>query len=1094
MQIDTDDRTLDELTVDFCDEDTDTWTRAAMVIGRRAADDAACREFIQRRLAEAPGAAQVRSETASYQTTGLHRGDEDAPRVNVHRFRHACCALAGYLSVPDTQAEPFGEVLERYVRQPLVTLCLSALQSQGGTVGQLKQIPGLADRFETWRQRQIAGRRANITKFTRSRNRRALEANREQLAALEALTDESPIPPAFKGPARRTGEDAEWALACYFAGLGAEKALLGFPLPLLVRSLLHAAATGGAAGLPFVLSLPNMLQRIQPDVRKAAWSEAAVLLYENVRPAWMQAHDAYNQYVVALAQLRGAPAFRTLWLQGLRLPDWLAAQLTSLEELARKPAGADEARRLACRMMRTIAERTFRDDWYWKELSAEEQFALNVYTLLMVYGPGPLALGRRGFGPADGQGSLPKLPHRISLLLDGIQACKRARSTVLPPLVRCLKLLLRGEMAESSLRKLPKGDSPLRAEALDDLMALCRRQLLIVRPLLADWLLPTTLRKDLATIVCRVLHKVRRQQERYGAAPQPKRSEHREYVVELVYIMLFAFPDKLLLREMIEYSTDDDICRLLDCIRRLIAQLDAHDPAHVKATSAADRTAHFEIIADAWQDRYRDFTDLLRKISLHEAAASDADRWIDRLPAMVRHLTRAGRRDAPGQGDPQQPLQPLLLYGQKSGQDWRVLLDESQGRRKDRAGAADEQGEQTGREHLAARLIAGRFDEILDDIAILENDCLPEAGRPRMGSDLVPRWRRLIGRLHELSRLCREELPGLERRLCSLLIQFRINHVLEPRLHRIVEIVEQEREADACEALKRQVGVLRAEGEQAFSARKATQDIGLIQDWMLQRYMIRELAESYGLRVLMKLTDSRFVLCWIAFPFVACAILHLLKLGAWGGVPFALTFLANVGLILAFAVESRRCLPRLETLKISPWRFLLPQTTAAIFLAIFSSIPSDERWSLAIRSHPLVQVVTWAIFLIIGFIFTREVLLGRQFRGKKQAKQKSRRAGQLMALSLWQSFALVLFFTMATGRIMAGSDRGNINPEEFSGLGRIIGYVLPIEVYLGHGFLNPATSREAASFWIYPRALISWTIQVFFFGAIFERIMGRSER
>jgi len=40
---------------------------------------------------------------------------------------------------------------------------------------------------------------------------------------------------------------------------------------------------------------------------------------------------------------------------------------------------------------------------------------------------------------------------------------------------------------------------------------------------------------------------------------------------------------------------------------------------------------------------------------------------------------------------------------------------------------------------------------------------------------------------------------------------------------------------------------------------------------------------------------------------------------------------------------------------------------------------------------------------------------------------------------------------------------------------------------------DPASTCADAVFWIHPGALIAWTMQMFFFGAILERIMGRSE-
>ena len=118
---------------------------------------------------------------------------------------------------------------------------------------------------------------------------------------------------------------------------------------------------------------------------------------------------------------------------------------------------------------------------------------------------------------------------------------------------------------------------------------------------------------------------------------------------------------------------------------------------------------------------------------------------------------------------------------------------------------------------------------------------------------------------------------------------------------------------------------------------------------MLDRYMIRELATTYRMRVLTLLTSWRFVCLWIAAPFALCAVVNQVDFG-WAGVPFSLACLANFVLITVFAIETKRRLPIVGRVKVSPWRFLLPQTTAAIFLAVFSTIPSDERWSLTIKA------------------------------------------------------------------------------------------------------------------------------------------------
>ena len=1090
MQVDQDLRIFEDLVVGFCDEDTETWAAAARVIGYRAVSDAGALAFMQRRLAEKPGAGN-RPSTEGYRTTALSDDDDGPLLENIHRFRHACCAMASYVSEAHADTDIVNETLDEWIRRPLIELCLDALRRNGGTLGELKQLPGLAEQFGRWLTGRIAEKQKNIEKFRSSDNPRALEANEKELQTLEALNDRSAIPGGFRRTGAALREGCEWVLACYLAGVRTEKALLGLPMPLLVGALLATATRNAAAGLPYVLSVPGMLRRLEDSVRPRHWNEAVSRLADGICPDWAEAREPYNEYTVNLAGLSGSATFRKLWDGHVALPEWLDRDLTELAALATDETNAREAQRLACRIMRDIARQYFGDDWHWRERTAGEQFSLNVFSLLMVYGPGALLLGSKDFDAEALERCRPRLQHRLPLLLDAIDLSLRARSTVLPSLVRCLKNLLRCELEQSASMPPPKSGPRRCRQALDELMELCRRQLLLVRPLLADWLLPATLRKDLATIVSRVLHKVYRIQLQYRGTLARDTAQTGEYTVELVYIMLYAFPDNLLLREMIEYASEDDLCRLFDCVRQLIEEFEGHEAAGVDGLPAENTAGRLQA-AESWKRRYKDFTELLCKISLHDVRGAGQPRWIDGLYDTVMHLARESV-GGDGGGGSEKPLQQILLYGQKSRQNGRELLDVAKGHREDRTGALDERSERLSRESLVARGVTNRFEDLVDDIRILETDCLPEAGHSRMDDELVHRWRRLINRLSDLHRLCGEELPGLERKLCALLIDRRIRQNLEPRLERIVEIVDQEKESDAIATLQAHVEARRPDAAKDDTPAGPGRDVSLIQDWMLGRYMIRELAESYGLRVLTYLTDLRFIAVWILLPFLICADLHVLKLDAWRGMPFALAFLANVALLAVFALEARWRLPRLGHIRISPWRFFLPQTTAAIFLAIFSSIPSDERWSLTIKANLSVQVLTWIMYLIIGFIFMREIILGKQLRGSQYRREKNRRAGQLMALSLWQAFTLVMFFSITVGRIMAASDRGNIDSTQFMGLGKLFSNLLPTEVYLGEGFLDPASTRADAAFWIYPRALISWTIQMFFFGAIFERVMGRSE-
>jgi len=1071
-------RSFDELKIDFCDEATTTWIGAARAIGRLAATDDAARTFIRRELTGSGDTAG-----GDYQTTGLWN-DDGGTRGNIHRFRHGCCALASYASETAVEPGPLADLLDSRVRRPLMALCVAFLREADGTVGQLRQLPGLTESFDRWREGQIADKQRTVAKFEGTDNVRALEANRRALAALEALDDGSAIPDGFRVDAPAADDALAWTLACYLAGVRTIEGLLGFDLVLLVKAL-QRAGDGSPNGLPYVLSLPRLLATLADAAPEADGRRAAEHLFEHVSPAWVQAAEPYNEYVVSLASLPGAPPFRSLWDGALTLPADLSAELDRLTAMAADPAQQAQVRRAAAGAMRTIADRYFHDDWQWREQSSAEQFALNVYLLLMVYGPGALAVGATGGRALDLGGLQPRLDHRLELLLGATQRAVRARGTVLPALVRCLKHLLRCDLDAWWAAHAGQAGTKKAGRSLEDLTALCQRQLLLVKPLLTDWLLPATLRKDLATIVSRLLHKILQHQRACGQDVSMG-AAHPEGIVGLIYLVLYAFPDNLLLREMVEFSTDDDLCRLFDCARQLIEQFEGYDVTASDAGGQSPDAEAFEAIATGWRKRYADFTNLLKALGGRPAGEGLAGR----LGEMVMHLSRQPSETGLDRAIAERALLPLLLCGQLSRQDYRTLLDEARGHRDDRTGAMDERREREGRDYLAARSMANRFRILLDDIEVLEAGCLPEVGQPDPDDELVHRWRRLINRMGDLSELCAEHLPGLERKLCALWIDHRIEHVLEPRLARLVRIVEQESEADAVAAVDAHIRSLREHGPDAATTET---DVGLIQGWMLGRYMLRELASSYGLWLLRLLTDWRFVAAWIVLPFVACAGLHLVGADAWRGIPFAVICLANMGLLAVFVVQARRRMPSLGRLRVSPWHFLLPQTMAAMFLAVFSSIPSDERWTLTIRGNLPAQVVQWVLFLVVGFVFTREIILGEQFRTAQSPGRKNRRATELMSLAMWEAFVLVLFFSMTVGRIMASADRGVIDPEQMTGLSKAVGSVIPTEVHLGAGFLQPASSRLEAGFWIHPRAIVSWTIQMFFFGAIFERIMGRSE-
>lgn len=989
-------RSLEALTVGFADEDTATWTAAAVELGARAVAEPEALAFVRHWLARSP---------------------EDAPEgeANIHRFRHACCALASYLSAPRADPEAVRDLLERHVLGPLVNLAFAGLRATKGTIGDLSRIPGLGERFTAWRDAQREGLVARLEKLEAAGNDRGVAANRAKLEALDALDAAAELPKGFDPDLPGLLPQTPWALASYFAGVRSAAALSGVPLDLLVRGALALGQQRKGAGLPFVLNLAPLLLAVKAETDAAQWDALVAEVAVTHHPAWVAERLHYNDWVRASAALPGAPSV----LERLeRDAPWSPALVQAVAAL--KDAPPAELPRHASRLMRDIAERAFADDWAWEEKTSGERFALNLFAMLAVHGPGPLV------GRPDDSKIAPSVSHRVALVLEALQRGFRAREHVVPTLVRCLKLLL---------------DQELRAHAgKRDLADVCRRQVALVRPLVAEWRLPRTLRKDLATIVCRVLLAAFR--------------ADRAAFVELLYHVLYALPDEVLFREIIEYSTEDEVSQLLHRVVDLV------EAAHADADGAV------------LLPRYLAFAEKVGEL----AAASPRVAWTGHLPALVRFMGRVpDSEDARiSRGPPladlevEGALQAILRCRGDLEADWSEL---SSARRSDRKGASWAAREASRTEGQRARRSFDRFSRLLDDVQVLESDCLPEVGRPRPTDDLVRRWRRLISTLDELSARSADNLPFLEREVVVALLEARIEH-LERRLSGLVQVLEREDEAAA-------VGVLEARARQTSADDEGlahdlvNEDARLVQEWMLGRYMIAELARVFELRVLALLTRPGVVFAWLLAPFVACAALHRAGLEAWLGVPFVATAILDVGLLVAYSLEARR--PR--GLAAGAGRYLLPQITAALFLGISEVLASDESWSLAVLEYGGVRLFTAGAFLAAGFFFIREVLLGGQLEGRAEARAKTRRAGSVMALVLWQSFALVTLFGAVGGRVM-GARAG-------------------LEVdHLGVAFGLPHEARLevlGATFRIFPWALVTWTVQVFFFSAIFERIMRSSD-
>ena len=312
----------------------------------------------------------------------------------------------------------------------------------------------------------------------------------------------------------------------------------------------------------------------------------------------------------------------------------------------------------------------------------------------------------------------------------------------------------------------------------------------------------------------------------------------------------------------------------------------------------------------------------------------------------------------------------------------------------------------------------------------------------------------------ELSRA----LPCVERAVVGRALETRSSQ-LELRLERLVRVLEREDEAFASETIRARV----ESGDEDAS----DEDERLVEEWMLSRYMVAELAKTHGLFILRLLTSPLFVGLWVLLPHFACAALHHTGQLSLRGLPYAVSATGGLVLLALYFATGRR------RLTISAGRFLLPQTSAALFVGLMEVVSADESWSVAVLEYPWVRVFKMLAFLVLGFVFIREVLLSGQLQSRSERGTKNRRAASVMSLVMWQSAVGVVVFGVLFGRIMGA--RAAFDPAPLEVVPHL-GAWLPSEVQLA-GFSGGAGYR------IFPWALLPWTIQVFFLSANFERIL-----
>ncbi len=883
------------------------------------------------------------------------------------------------------------------------------------------------------------------------------------LTAHRAIGPHSPVPRRF-GPAgwsKALPPGADWVVASYLAGVRARRALFGLPLGLLSSGLARVAFERGRGGLPFVVNLPRALHALRAADELGDTECERVLsdFSRNRSPEWAAEPEQHNELLVGLQGLSGAPNLLEIWFATDGFPAWLRDELEGFRTV--EPGGLPPARR-AMRVLRRIQHELLDDPWGWAGSSEGERLLLNVYMLLTLDGWQPLS------GATRGRTRL-RRSDALHVVIEAL-ASPCEQGSVYPALVRTLKRLLFEEL-----------QSVKRADRVIDT---ARRQLAMVRQALAVPEKPKTVTKDLATIVYRILERV------HEVDPAA--------VIDLFYGVLHAHPEPKLFREAVAYCVVDEI---RDAVTAVIVVEDALDGEDDQA------------VLDAY-DRYAEVMEPL-----------SPDGSVDCLDRLVAVLTRPA--DPPGPEVTAEvlrgSLRSVVLSGLRAAEHFTtyaepVASESSNVSRAPSAGDAKPatvpiwqwipvddvaRGSMTDLEHrleAGTRDIIEEFRRVLQRVAQLETECLTGDTASRLDQSFLVECRELLLGLEDLESLCARHLPLLERQVCTRLLRNRIAAV-HARTSALVAILGRQDEAAAIEVLAACAAppnrgllrkVLRAyDRPSTYAATAAVDpaDAHVIQEWMLRRYMLRELAAAHGLRVMGWLTSTRVMALWILAPFVACSVLQHVGEGGAAGYPFGLALVGNLAMLAAYAVEVGRAGRRGNRL-MSPARFLLPQTAAALFLGISQLIAADESWSMGVTGNRLVALASFPVFLLLGFYFTRDVLLDQQLQSRDETRARSRRAARVMALSVWQSSALVLFFGIMSSRLMAGPGRAEIEIPDTEVVP--LSLLLPHEICVDSSF-GVVPLCDDAAFRIFPWALLVWMVNVFFFSVIFERIIQRRE-
>jgi len=372
-------------------------------------------------------------------------------------------------------------------------------------------------------------------------------------------------------------------------------------------------------------------------------------------------------------------------------------------------------------------------------------------------------------------------------------------------------------------------------------------------------------------------------------------------------------------------------------------------------------------------------------------------------------------------------------------------------------------------------------------------------------------------------------IEALERKIGQM------DHVVD----RMVAIFETENEAEAKKELN--------------SIQIAPRMRRNIVEWMKNRFMYEELLDLTISKSTSEDRTTKFLkfimnggsLLLIFFPYFLVTVFNAIfgeqsalpsKNIIYSYLPFIVGILVNVCIVLYYHISRVKILESVTRNQI-----LTPNILGAIFIAGFQLFVTDEAWGQGFLAHPIIQLVLVIGLVTMSYYLVRNNIIGDQepikadakstlkknttvllskkddqakekfknvfsnLRGwnivsflasKKgdQAKDKSknmilnRRAWNIVSLGLWQTYVFVALFSMMTSAVMGGESRVDFYdsaqyiPQFDYGVGK---WAPSTWIYLDNVF------GADLDIHILPYAILVWSVEVYFLGAILQTLLQR---